>query len=135
MSNKSDLQALNANYAALIETLKGKATGGSGGGSIETCTVGVTVKGGYGIAYNTVDEDGNLILKTFCSPLNNYEFSFTVVKGTILYAGAFQLVSTTYTVSKSGEISYVNSSNSSQGRANELGVGFLVEGDGTISVT
>lgn len=31
MSNKSDLQALNANYAALIETLKGKATGGSGG--------------------------------------------------------------------------------------------------------
>lgn len=93
------------------------------------------MKGGYGIAYNTVDEDGNLILKTFCSSLSNYEFSFTVVKGTYLYAGAFQLVATTYTVSKSGEISYANSSNSSQGRANELGVGFLVEGDGTISVT
>ena len=37
MSNKTDLQTHNTDYAALIETLRGKAVGG--GGSVETCTV------------------------------------------------------------------------------------------------
>lgn len=39
MSNKTDLQALNANYEALIEELRGKAVGGGTGGGVETCTV------------------------------------------------------------------------------------------------
>jgi len=32
MSNKTDFQALNTDYAALIENLRGKAVGGGGGG-------------------------------------------------------------------------------------------------------
>ena len=40
MSNKTDLQALNAQYESLIDTLRGKAVGG---GALETCTV--TVNG------------------------------------------------------------------------------------------
>ena len=39
MSNKTDLQSLNADYAALIDTLRGKAAGGGSGGGVETCTV------------------------------------------------------------------------------------------------
>ena len=32
MSNKTDLQTLNTQYESLIQTLSGKAAGGSGGG-------------------------------------------------------------------------------------------------------
>lgn len=39
MSNKTDLQTLNAKYESLIEELRGKAAGGGSGGSVETCTV------------------------------------------------------------------------------------------------
>ena len=62
MSNKTDLQALNANYEALIEELRGKAVGG--GTDLKTCTL--TVEGisiNYyptDIAYTTVNDSGDV---------------------------------------------------------------------------
>lgn len=62
MSNKTDLQALNAQYEALIDELRGKAV--SGGTDLETCTL--TVRGDYishyptDIAYTTIDDSGNV---------------------------------------------------------------------------
>ena len=62
MSNKTDLQALNANYEALIEGLRGKAV--SGGTDLKTCTL--TVEGGSAdyyptdIAYTTVNDSGDV---------------------------------------------------------------------------
>ena len=43
MSNKTDLQSLNSEYSALIETLRGKAVGGS---SVETTPVTITTSDG-----------------------------------------------------------------------------------------
>lgn len=62
MSNKTDLQALNANYEALIDELRGKAV--SGGTDLKTCTL--TVSGvstshyPTDIAYTTIDDSGNV---------------------------------------------------------------------------
>lgn len=39
MSNKTQLQANNTQLASLIQELQGKAAGGGGGASVETCTV------------------------------------------------------------------------------------------------
>lgn len=62
MSNKTDLQALNANYEALIEELRGKAVGG--GTNLKTCTLGVfsdnTDYYPTDIAYTTVNDSGDV---------------------------------------------------------------------------
>lgn len=39
MSNKTEIQTLNAKYESLIEELRGKAAGGGSGGSVETVEV------------------------------------------------------------------------------------------------
>lgn len=51
MSNKTDLQTLNTDYATLIDTLRGKAVGG--GGAVETCTVTIDNNTGMNINYIT----------------------------------------------------------------------------------
>ena len=61
MSNKTDLQALNANYEALIEELRGKAVGGA---DLKTCTLTVSGDSTYyyptDIAYTTVNDSGDV---------------------------------------------------------------------------
>lgn len=62
MSNKSDLQTLNAKYESLIEELKGKAVGG--GGSVETCTVTVNAPGrSMWFDFNAI-ENGQMVVKS-----------------------------------------------------------------------
>jgi hypothetical protein len=46
MSNKTQLQTNNTQLASLIQTLQDKAAGGSGGGSVETCTININVQSG-----------------------------------------------------------------------------------------
>ena len=64
MSNKTNLQSLNSEYSALIETLRGKA---AGGGSVETCTVeiqGSTLSAGiFDVCYITITSEGKLQYK------------------------------------------------------------------------
>lgn len=62
MSNKTDLQSLNADYAALIDTLRGKAAGGGsgGGGSVETCTVALYYPVNILSVYCTILENGKI---------------------------------------------------------------------------
>lgn len=48
--------------AELKTILAGKAAGGSGGATIDTCSVDLTVNGGsFSVSYTTLDEDGNII--------------------------------------------------------------------------
>ena len=62
MSNKTQLSNNNTRLASLIQTLQGKATGGgSGGASVETCTVTVTFTSAYWLAFSyTAFEDGDI---------------------------------------------------------------------------
>lgn len=93
MSNKTQLQTNNTQLASLIQTLQGKAAGGSG--SVETCTVTVEfswVQVGtmarynpkvYSISYVTAEgaTDGiSYALKTSSSQPDNTIYSFEVVK-------------------------------------------------------
>lgn len=64
MSNKTQLQANNTQLAALIETLQGKAAGGgSGGASVETCTVKISLDADARMdewAYSFLSDDGTI---------------------------------------------------------------------------
>lgn len=103
MSNKTDLQALNANYKALIEELRGKASGGSGGsGALETCTVVLNDSGNCNIVYYTLDSNGEAVMKSHYGPVNTSTLlpQFTVIKGSHLLYGA----STVLTIDKGPEI-------------------------------
>lgn len=62
MSNKTQLQTNNTTLASIIQTLQGKAAGGSSGG-VETCQVIVNLFAGqsYTLGYTTIDDDGNVI--------------------------------------------------------------------------
>ena len=62
MSNKTDLQALNESYAALIEELKGKAAGGGSGGSgsVATCTVTLNAMEEITVFFNVLDSNGGI---------------------------------------------------------------------------
>lgn len=54
MSNKTDLQGLNTDYAALIDTLRGKAVGG-GSSSFEMCSVQIDVAEDMGSGTHVTD--------------------------------------------------------------------------------
>lgn len=79
MSNKTDLQALNSNYAALIETLRGKAVGGGSGGSVETCTVTICDNlPSRNIHYHTI-ENNAVVMKSIVTN-GDYQM-INVIKG------------------------------------------------------
>ena len=78
MSNKTEIQSLNAKYSELIESLRGKAVGG--GGSAETCTVTFT---GW-----TFDEAFYVLNNAVVSITDCIDTSVEVQKNTILYATA-----------------------------------------------
>jgi hypothetical protein len=70
MSNKTQLQTNNTKYASLIETLRGKAAGGSGGGinndTIDICTVMLDSRGipaGTNVWFTVIDDTGNITTK------------------------------------------------------------------------
>jgi hypothetical protein len=114
MSNKQQLQTNNTKYASLIETLRGKAAGGSGG-SIETCTVMSTATGNNKSVYYT-EGSGNLQNVTMSI---NEVATFTVLKNTIMY------VNNASTASVSGDCTKLY---------NAMGKGiFVISGDCTIS--
>ena len=61
MSNKTQLQTNNTKVDSLIELLRTKSAGGSGGGSVETCTVTVINDVGAGkMAYSMVNNSGKI---------------------------------------------------------------------------
>lgn len=98
MSNKTDLQALNANYEALIEELRGKAVGsGSGGsGTLETCTVTLSDPGNCNLVYYTLDSNGEAVMKSHYAPVSTGTLlpQLTVIKGSHLLYGKSTLSAT-----------------------------------------
>lgn len=60
--SKTQLQTNNAKLSALITELQGKAVGGgSGGGTLETCTLQISDAAQiFAVAYTTVDSGGNV---------------------------------------------------------------------------
>lgn len=86
MSNKTQLQTNNTKYASLIETLRSKASGGSGGGAgVETCALKLYTEGipdGSDIIYY-IDE--SLTLQEISFPPFNEVSSVTVIKNSIIY--------------------------------------------------
>ena len=84
MSNKTDLQALNANYEALIEELRGKAVGGGSGGGVETCTVSLAAPIDFELE-QLVYCDGSSIIDYNFGNHPYSPFEITVVKNSILF--------------------------------------------------
>lgn len=81
--SKTQLQINNTNLASLIETLAGKATGGSGG-AIETCTVALRCDApSMAVAYS-VDGTGNYQVTDFPIAMRD-DILITVQKNTILF--------------------------------------------------
>ena len=86
MSNKTDLQALNANYAALITELQGKAVGG-GSGSVEACNLYVSAAGYDGevkITCLLVEEDGSVTTFNDAIYIYSTETTQQVVKNSLV---------------------------------------------------
>lgn len=80
------LATLETAITALETELQGKASGGSGGGSVETCTFEFVRQGQFipDIAYTSVDDSGNLVgLYERVMSLES-SVSFTCVKGTVV---------------------------------------------------
>lgn len=95
MSNKTDLQTLNTDYAALIETLRGKAVGGGSGGTAVAvkAEIGIKTKKSpmptasflvESIDYVTVNANGVLTTKRNASPVY-LTYLDNVVVGTFLF--------------------------------------------------
>lgn len=79
--SKSQLQTNNSKLSALITELQGKAAGGgSGGGSVETCTVVLTAEQygyrPYYYAYTEYGSDGSIVGKAVSG---NEEYGVTLV--------------------------------------------------------
>lgn len=134
MSNKTDLQALNSNYAVLIETLRDKSIGS---GSVETCTV--TIEGAtssyypVNIAYTTVSSDGKVVgASQTCSTSSA---TVTCVKGTmvtVLYKSSINIATShsnasllfstaamgVYKLTDEADTAYIHNSTSSSGGSN-----------------
>lgn len=142
MSNKTQLQTNNTKLTSLIETLQGKAAGGGGGGSIETCTVTldtssassdyhITTEGAGNLIWTTV-ENGEITLKSLCSPFHNaistvYP-SINCIKGTTIILGISTYLATdTFQFSCTGGVEIVSYG------GNTLGCLFKVTGDGSIT--
>ena len=97
MSNKTQLQSNNTALDALIARVNAakdtaaslpSAGGGSGGGSIEVCTgklVAPSGMPGFMNAYTLTCTDSNLNVITHCPPDMDSEYTFTVVKNTIVF--------------------------------------------------
>lgn len=125
MSNKTQLQTNNTNLDAIIArvnaakntaaSLPEAGSGGSGGGSVETCTVTSTATTNNKSVYYT-EGSGNLQNVTMSI---NEVATFTVLKNTIMY------VNNASTVSVSGDCTTL---------FNTMGKGiFVISGDCTIS--
>ena len=84
MSNKTQLQTNNTELSSLIETLRGKASGG-GSGAVETSMV--TISGDADssmlISYTTVDENDEMIGN--CIAFLRNPISIKVVKNTAFF--------------------------------------------------
>ena len=124
MSNKTEIQTLNAKYESLIEELRGKAVGGGDGGSVETCTVTMTGSGVLTAMPTAYFTDENLTVQSvqFTGSKKGYNATATVAKGTLL-----QIVGVFTGGSVSGDCT-----NLSGAKANPT---IAVNGDCTISVT
>ena len=84
MSNKTRLQANNTNLQALIDKANALPEAGSGGGSVETCTVTMTT-GIEVLAYGVTRYVGGVLVCEADKGYGNQEFTFdNVVKGSCL---------------------------------------------------
>lgn len=96
MSNKTEIQALNAKYESLIEELKGKAVGGGSGGSVETCTITLNHTNcsenydEWGAAVVYIDVNGDMVRT---SPYYDDSATMTITarKGLIAIIGDYDL--------------------------------------------
>lgn len=94
MSNKTQLQTNNTKLDSLIETLRGKAAGGSGGSGVDTCTVEISFNSSlswiYSIIYQYLGEDNKSQCKHLVTPIDyiGTTQSFTVVCGSLFFVGA-----------------------------------------------
>lgn len=106
MSNKTQLQTNNTQLASLIQTLQGKAAGGGGGASVETCSLTVTCNDGSYINWllATVYRDGKImtVIPTADERLKTYTLD-DVVCGTSMLASFWGLSIYGYSISGGGE--------------------------------
>lgn len=134
MSNKTDLQALNANYEALIEGLRGKAVGGGTGGGVGTCTVTVVDAMAYDtyVWYESV-ENGAIVRKELYPLEMGVDYPLTVVKGSRMIVNmnnAYALPEVT------GQVSYETTTHPKRAELNvrALVVALGVDGDGRCEI-
>ena len=115
--------------AQLSTILDGKAAGGSGGASVETCSVVINASGGTGIVYNTVDTNGNRILVSYCTA--NPTFTINCVKNDYILIGLSAHLAAQYYPSSTctGGVKQTDTTRP----ANSCGVEFYVTDDGTIT--
>ena len=108
MSNKTQLQTNNTRLNSLIETLKGKAAGGSGG-SVETANVTISVNRWDSDSYVNITatevRDGEIF--SFAGPVSKGEtLELSVVKNSVIITRAFGTNAEAYTAEGNVEAFY-----------------------------